>query len=568
MAPADLPSLAGNDPGPAAAAARELARTVGLSFTVADALHRAGWVAGEALDRWLDPKLADLTAPDGMADLEPAAERVARAIQATEPIAVFGDYDCDGITATAIVTEAIRALGGQVTPLLASRFRGGYGLSEPGLEQVLQTDARLLITCDCGSSDHERLATARRAGLDCVVIDHHLVPDEPLPATAFLNPNRPDCGFPFKGLASCGLALILATALRRIMDQRLDVRRWLELVAMGTVADVAPLAGDNRALVRAGLARIGETERVGLSALALKGSRGRKVPCTAEDVAFQLAPRINAPGRLGDPKVALDALLERDPVRAHALVEELEQITRQRRDLQQTMTAEALSAIAARGYGDDPAIILASASFHPGVVGIVAGRIADRLGKPAVVVALDGPTGVGSARAPAGFRLYDSLSACAAELRGFGGHQAAAGVEIDADQIDRFRDSWLQVCADQSAQLPPPSEAWRPDVRLDERDDLMQVLGDLERLEPCGKDNPAPKLLIEDVEVAGTRRIQQHLKLDLRLRGQRLSAFGPNLAEIEPAVADQCSAIVGRLKRDWFHGGNSAEVLLEAALRP
>ncbi|MBW2453866.1 MAG: single-stranded-DNA-specific exonuclease RecJ [Deltaproteobacteria bacterium] len=568
MAAADLPLLAGNDPGPATEEARELARAVGLSFTVADALHRAGWEAGETLDRWLEPKLAQLTAPDGMADLEPAAERVGRAIRSGEPIAVFGDYDCDGITATAIVTEAIQALGGRVTPLLASRFAGGYGLSAPGLERVLQTDARLLITCDCGSADHERLAAAKGAGLDCVVIDHHLVPEEPLPAHAFLNPNRPDCGFPFKGLASCGLALILATALRRVMAQPLDVRRWLELVALGTVADVAPLEGDNRTLVRAGLARIAATERVGLSALALKGSRGRKVPCTAEDIAFQIAPRINAPGRLGDAKVALDALLEQDPTRAHALVEELDQITRQRRQLQETMIAEAFAEIAARGYGDDPAIVLARPSFHPGVVGIVAGRIADRLGKPAVVVGLDGTSGRGSARAPAGFRLYDSLVACSADLGSFGGHQAAAGVELDADQVDRFRDAWRQVCADQLAKLPAPTAPWRPDVRLDERDDVMQVLADLERLEPCGKGNPAPKLLMADVEVTGTRRIQTHLKLDLRLRGQRLSAFGPNLADLEPAVAGQRVALVGRLKRDWWRGGTTAEVLIETALRP
>ncbi len=563
----DLVSVDSCDPGPPSDEACELARTVGFSFTVADALQRAGWAAGAKLDRWLEPKLAHLTPPDGMADLDQAAQRVADAIRGHESIAVFGDYDCDGITSTAIVTEAIEALGGTVTPLLANRFAGGYGFSNPGLERVLQTKASLLVTCDCGSADHERLAAARKAGVDSVVIDHHLVPEQSLPAVAFLNPHRPDCGFPFKGLASCGLALILATALRKTLDKRLDVRRWLDLVAVGTVADVAPLEGDNRILVRAGLARLGATERVGLSALAIKGARGRKVPTTAEDVAFQIAPRINAPGRMADPKLALDALLERDPGRAQALVEQLDQITQDRRDVQQTMMAEALSEIAAKGFAQDPAIVLASANFHPGVVGIVAGRVTAQLGKPTVVVALDGDTGRGSARAPAGFRLYDSLVACREKLSGFGGHQAAAGVELSAAQIEGFRDAWRQACADQLATLPPAAEPWCPDVRLDERDDVMQVLADLERLEPCGKGNRAPKLLFRDVEVVKSRRLKTHLKLDLRLGGARLSAFGPDLADLEPAVAGQRIALVGRLKRDWWRGGTTAEVLMETALR-
>jgi single-stranded-DNA-specific exonuclease len=568
MTVADLVSVDSCDPGPPSDEARDLARQIGLSFTVADALHRAGWAAGAKLDQWLEPKLAHLTPPDGMADLDQGAQRVADAIRGNERIAVFGDYDCDGITSTAIVTEAIEALGGTVAPVLASRFAGGYGLSEGGLERVMQTKPNLLITCDCGSADHERLATAQRAGIDSVVIDHHLVPEEPLPAVAFLNPHRPDCGFPFKGLASCGLALILATALRKVLDQRLDVRRWLDLVAVGTVADVAPLEGDNRTLVRAGLARLGATERVGLSALALMGARGRKVPTTAEDIAFQIAPRINAPGRMADPKVALDALLEQDPVRAQALVEQLDQITKERRDVQRTMMAEALSEIAAQGFADDPAIVLASAAFHPGVVGIVAGRLTAQMGKPTLVVALDGTTGRGSARAPGGFQLYDSLAACSDKLIGFGGHQAAAGVELKADQVEGFRDVWRQACADQLALLPPRAEPWCPDVRLDERDDVMQVLADLERLEPCGKGNRAPKLLLRDVEVVRTRRLQNHLKLELRLGGARLSAFGPDLADLEPAVAGRRIALVGRLKRDWWRGGSTAEVLMETALRP
>ncbi|MBI4953736.1 MAG: DHH family phosphoesterase, partial [Myxococcales bacterium] len=275
---------------------------------MAEALVRRGHGAGEPLTRWLEPRLAHLTPPDAMADRTAAAERIAHAIRARERIAVFGDYDCDGMTATALLTEVVQELGGEAVALCASRFAGGYGLSTPALERVRATGASLLVTCDCGSTDHERLAVARAAGIDAVVIDHHLVPDEPLPAVAFLNPNRPGCGFPYKGLASCGLALSIAAELRRLCGRELDLRRWLDLVAIGTIADVAPLDGDNRILVRAGLARLCAAGlRPGLAALAAR------LPALlrpiAEDVAFRVAPRLNAPGRLGDPALALELLL-------------------------------------------------------------------------------------------------------------------------------------------------------------------------------------------------------------------------------------------------------------------
>src|SRR6185503_5111386 len=199
----DLAPLA--DPGEASAEAIDLARALGLSITVGDILHRAGWGADDDTRRFLDPKLLHLTPPDAMADREASAARIARAVRAGERICVFGDYDCDGITSAAIMTGILRMLGGAVVPLLATRMEGSYGLSQKALARVLATGATLLITCDCGSSDHERLRSARASGIDAVVIDHHLVPPEPLPALAFLNPHRPECGFPYMGLASCGL---------------------------------------------------------------------------------------------------------------------------------------------------------------------------------------------------------------------------------------------------------------------------------------------------------------------------------------------------------------------------
>ncbi len=554
MASSDLPT---HD------AALVLAREVGLCLTVATVLAGRGFSADDRLKRWLAPKLAHLTPPTGMADLEPATQRIARAIKNRERIVVFGDYDCDGVTAAAILTEVIAALGGDVQTELANRFAGGYGFSEPALRRVRERGASLLVTCDCGSSDHERLAAARKVGIDAVVIDHHLVPKEELPALAFLNPHRPDCGYPFKGLASCGLAIVVAAALRRELDANIDVRRWLDLCAVGTIADVAPLDGDNRPLVRAGLAVLAHGSRPGLSALAVKGSGGKRVPMSAEDVAFQVAPRVNAPGRLGDPMLALRCLLERDAARAWELAEKIERVTLERRELQRTMTAEALAEIAQKGFVRDPAIVLARASWHPGIVGIVAGRIADKLQKPTIIVALEGARGRGSARAIAGFRLYDAIAAASDALLGFGGHQAAAGVELTAAQVDHFRDRFNEACRDQLRTMAKPEAPRRPDVTLDPRDDLEHVLTDLERLEPCGEANRAPRLLFDDVEVVSASPLREHLKLEVLLRGQRLRGFGPELG----ALASQLSGkvrLLGRLKRDHWTGSGKPEILVDA----
>jgi len=550
------------DPGPPTEAALGLARELGLSLTVADVLDRRGFGPDGRTQRYLEPRLADLTSPHDMADRQAAAERILRAIDEGERIAIFGDYDCDGLTSVAILTEVIEKLGGEVTPLMANRFDGGYGLSEPALRRVQQTEARLLVTCDCGSSDHARLAEAREAGIDAVVVDHHQVPDEPLPAVAFLNPHQPACRFPFKGLASCGLALLLAAALRKGRE-RLDLRPWLDLVAIGTVADVAPLEDDNRALVRAGLEVLARGGRPGLESLVNRAVRGRRRPVTAELVAFQIAPRLNALGRLGDPTAALRLLLVREAAEAGPLLEAVEQATVERRRLQQAIEAEAIATIAAQGYQDDPALVLAKSGWHPGVVGIVAGRLASRYQKPTALVALDGEAGRGSVRGPEGMPLYDLLSACADRLLGFGGHQAAAGLQIQSDEVDDFRGAWLKACAAaQPAADRMAASVHRAEVRLDERDDWLQVVDDLQRLEPCGEANPAPRLLLGKVRVRRAREIKGHLKLELERDGQSLSGFlpdgGRHAAELDGGRVD----LVGLLRRDHWRGGDALEVLV------
>ncbi|MFT3769823.1 MAG: DHHA1 domain-containing protein [Minicystis sp.] len=361
----------------------------------------------------------------------------------------------------------------------------------------------------------------RARGVDAIVIDHHLVPAEPLPAFSFLNPHRPECGFPYKGMASCGLALSLGAALRRVLGAELDLRPFLDLVAIGTIADVAPLDGDNRALVRAGLAVMAGASfgnapmRPGLRALADNARVDLSAGVRAEDVAYRIAPRLNAPGRLGNPDLSLALLLEQSPATAVAIAAAVEQIATKRRAIQDEMLADALAEIHAAGWAHEPGIVLARQGWHPGVVGIVAGRIASRFGRPTIVVGLEGEKGRGSVRGPAGSRLHDALTRCRDALVGFGGHQAAAGVEVRANRVQALRDAWCQAYA--SAPRGRGEGEADADVRLDDRDDPAAVARDLLRLEPCGEGNRAPRLLLSGVRVASAKNLKGHLKLESHL---------------------------------------------------
>jgi single-stranded-DNA-specific exonuclease len=549
------------------ARARELALGLGVSVTLGELLERRGHEDVEATRRFLNPRLSELTAPDKMADRSLAAERMAAAIRASEPIAVFGDYDCDGMTSAAIMTEIIEALGGKAQTFIASRFEGGYGVSSAAVDKVLASGARLLVTCDCGSSDHVSLARLGAAGVDCVVIDHHLVPEEALPALAFLNPHRPECGFPYKGLASCGLALSIGAALRTALGRELDLRRWLDLVAIGTIADVAPLHGDNRALVRAGLRVLAEAKRPGIRALFELAKLDGRTPITSEDVAFRIAPRLNAPGRLGSADIAVQLLMAKTIEEAYSLAAEIEQRSSERKLIQERMIEEALAEIHSEGWADRPAIVIGREGWNHGIVGIVAGRLADRFKRPVLAVGFTDGHGRASVRGPAGSRLFDALSAAKDILIRFGGHQAAAGAELELSRLGELRVCFEAACA---AQPPPQNQSPTDDPNalswLATGDDPARVLNDLYLLEPCGAGNESPSLALE-ARVLSARQVNGgHLKLELELAGgTRLGAFGISLGERASSLSGTI-AVVGKLRPDRYRGGNAIELKLERIL--
>jgi single-stranded-DNA-specific exonuclease len=545
-------------PSPASDSARRLASALRITTTFADLLERRGFQDDDRTRTFLDPKLAQLTSPAAMADRAVAVDRISRAVRQGEQIVLFGDYDCDGITSVTILTEVIRTLRGKVQPIVANRFQGGYGLSDLAVDRVLSLRPSLLITCDCGSSDHERLERLKKHGVDVVVIDHHLVPSDPLPALAFLNPRRPDCGFAYKHLASCGLALSLAAGLRAEMSPGLDMRPWLDLVALGTVADMVPLDGDNRALVRAGMRVMEQGQRTGLRALA-EVARVTLSNVTSETISFDVAPRVNAPGRLGHPQDALDLLLATDVVQARGLAAKVEAARTERKRIQEQILVEAMKDIEDHGWADAPGLVLARPSWHPGVVGIVASQLVEQFGRPAVVIGFDAGVGRGSVRGPAGVSVYDLLCASREAPILFGGHHAAAGITIEPSVVSRFRDLFMAA-----AQQAMPSGASLPtygaEVLLDAGDKVVDVVNDLTWLEPCGVSNEMPRLGLQGAQVVRSQEVRGgHLQVQLSLpSGSVLYGFGPRMGPLARQLrAGMRVQATGTLRRDGFRGGDA-----------
>ncbi len=539
-------------------AATRAASRFGVGPVVAQLLLQRGVADEQSARDFLDPRLSQMSDPSAMVDRREAGARIARAIKERQTIVVFGDYDADGTTSAAILSDIIEALGGNVKGLVANRFEGGYGFSDPALDRCLRESPDLIVTCDCGSADAPRIARAKERGVDVVVVDHHLVPKEPLPADAFLNPHRPDCGFAFKGMCSAGLVFSLGAEVRKQVGADLDIRPWLDLVAIGTVGDVAPLEGDNRAIVRAGL-RILSSHRVrpGVEALRDRAKLRPGAPIGATDIGFKLAPRLNAPGRLSDPTVTLELLRAKTLEEARKLAARVEELNDERKAVERACTEEAIAQVE-EIYGSRPenGVVLAGHGWHRGVVGISAARVVDRFGVPAVVIGLDGDKGHGSGRTPEGFHLHEALTKCSHLLGRFGGHAAAAGLTMDAGKIDALRSAFSEVA-------PRPEEANKApwvDVELDEKWPLPSVR-DLLMLEPVGEGNPRPTFALRDCRVADARVIGdgQHLKLKVVHRDRAINAFAPFMAAEIDRIGDRVT-LGGSLAPDLYRGGENLEL--------
>ena len=540
-----------------------LARALGIPPTLASLLVQRGLDGPEQARRFLKPTLEALAPPTALAGLADAVELISGTVRRGDGILVHGDYDVDGQCATALLTRALTAAGARVTPFVPHRLRDGYDLGPAGVAAAQAAGARLIVTCDCGITAVDAVREARAAGIDVVVTDHHL-PGPRLPdAAAIIDPQRPDDRSGLTQLCGAGIAFKLVQALVPALGLPANLPfHFLDLVALATVADIVPLTGENRVLVRNGLKLIPESRWAGLRALLrVTGLEGREI--RAGQVGFILGPRLNAAGRVGEAADGLRLLLTDREDEATALATRLERLNSERQALDQRMLDEAITQVEQeRDPARDTALVLASERWHPGVVGIVASRLVERYGRPAFLIALDGDIGKGSGRSISRFDLHAALHRCGDLLERYGGHRMAAGLTLRRDRLEPFRERFTEVAREQLA-----AEDLGPEQRIDLVLDLGTVSDELERLcrhlEPCGMGNPGPIFGVRQVRLEGARRVGQgHLRAVLADADGRLSAIGFGWADRAPASPQVDVAF--RLEQNEWQGRLSLQARIVA----
>jgi single-stranded-DNA-specific exonuclease len=523
------------------AAIERLAAALAVSPVVAQLLLNRQVDTPELARRFLNAPLTGLYEPELLPGVTEAADRLYAAVRDGRPVCVYGDYDVDGVTGTAILLSALRLLGASPEFHVPHRVDEGYGLNGEALRRIAEGGAAVVVTVDCGIASVAEAEEARRLGLELIITDHH-EPKDRLPAAAALV--HPRLGaYPFKGLSGSGVAFKLAWALCKrasggdkvtpaLRECLLDA---VALAALGTVADVVPLHDENRILVRHGLARLRRRPGDGLKALLRSAGLEEKTELAAGDVGYSLGPRLNAAGRLGTARLAVELLTTPSAERAAELARYLEELNAQRQVLERRILHEAREMIDRDGLAEHPALVLAGAGWHPGLIGIVAGRLADQYGRPALMISLHGEAAaVGSARSVPNFALHEALGACADDLLGHGGHASAAGFRLRPQAVAGFRERFCALAARHFGGAPPA-----PRLLLDAEVPLAALTPGLAdavaQLEPYGAGNPQPLLLAGDLQVVGEPRKvgggERHLSFRVRQQGRDLKAIAFGMAD-------------------------------------
>lgn len=513
----------------------------GLPPSLCSVLAQRGLTNKKSVERFLQPRLGDLSLPFELPDMDEAATRIWYAIEKGERISVFGDYDVDGITSTSLLSRILIELGADVRAFIPSRLNEGYGLTVPAFQRcVAEQSPNLIITVDCGTNSAESVKLAAASGIDVVVTDHHEPGENLAPACAIVNPKLTTVPS-LRNLAGVGVCFKLCHALLMIgrhrkssAAHRIDLRNYLDIVAMGTVADVVPLLEENRIFVHRGLQCLSQTRWPGLQ--ALKGTSGLKgnQALSTYHIGFVLAPRINAAGRVGGVGDALELFLTNDGRRGSHLAEALDAANRRRQEIEKEITREAMEWIDSffipeKHFG----IVVAGKNWHPGVVGIVASRLSAKYNRPVVVLGFgECGRGRGSGRSIEGFNIYEGLQKCAEHLVKFGGHEQAAGLTIDYENVEVFRKAFNRAAREglQASDMRPTLEidCW---VSVDDVD--WPLLEGLKKMEPFGQDNREPVFAIKGARLAGTPRIvgDRHLKFAIKTRRGSVDAIAFGFAD-------------------------------------
>ena len=519
--------------------AKEIEEALALPPLFASVLAQRQIASPSEASEFLYSRLQDLPSPDSLPDLNKAVARISEAIQQGEQIAVYGDYDVDGITATALLVHFLSRLGSNVTWYIPHRIEEGYGLNGSALNHLYRQGVTLVITVDCGISDHEALQLAAELGLHVIVTDHHQTPDSLPEANALVNPKRTENEEGLRDLAGVGVAFYLATAVRAhfrrsgrwTTSDQPNLKEYLDLVALGTLADMAPITFTNRILAGVGLGELARTTRPGLRALK-KICGIEKSQVTDWDVLFRLGPRLNAPGRIKNAEVALRLLLCNDIEEARSLALELDQLNRDRKLMEDQLLKETMALIEAnRSLRESSTLVLASSDWHKGLLGLVASRLVERFNKPTILLTQVGQVWEGSGRSFSTFDLYRALECCKKYLIRFGGHRLAAGLALEQEQYSEFCSAFEKLVREDIPQTPAQRT-----LKVDAVTTLEEITPELmtyvEKLQPFGVANPEPIFCCLNYEVENLRVFQGcHLQLRLRQRNTRMTAIGFNLLE-------------------------------------
>ena len=523
-----------------------------------------------AARRFVEPRLEDLHAPWGLLGMDRAVARIERAIERHERILVHGDYDVDGLTATYLLVTVLREFGADVRFHIPHRLADGYGLSAASIEAAAAAGVSLVITVDCGISANQPIARGAALGVEVVITDHHEPPEALPAAAAIVNPHQPGCTYPFKGLCGVGVAFKLAVALAESRGGMGVVERHLDVVALGTVADAVPLSGENRVLVHHGLDRLQKSEHIGLRALIeVAGLTGRRI--NAGHVGFQLAPRLNAAGRMGSALQALDLLLTTDADQARSLAQSLDEDNTRRRELDERVEQEAAERVERElGWPDCSSIVLWSETWHAGVLGIVASRLVERFQRPAILLAVQAPWARGSGRSAGGLDLTRLLTDCADMLSTYGGHAYAAGLSVAPDRLPALRER-IEALTRERLDLERCVPRLLVDVDLPFASIDAELLDWLDRLPPHGLDNPEPVFRTEIVRIESSSTVGsgRHLKLWLRDSSGGGDAIGYGFGERAAEFLKGASCAVAYLpQRNEYMGETTVQLKVRGLKSP
>ncbi len=558
---------------------QQIERTGQFSSVLARLLFARGITDAGDARRFLDSKLSELRDPEELPGLTQAADHLHAALQQKRRIVVYGDYDADGMTATAILLRCLRLAGGNVGYYLPNRLDEGYGLNEDALRRLKQEGAEVVVSVDCGITSVVEAQVAREMDLELIITDHHQ-PDQHLPDALVVHPRLPGSDYPFGELCGAGVAFKVAWAVCQRVSQGKRVTEPLRefllsalgLAALGTVADVVPLIDENRILVKHGLKSLKSRPPLGIGRLLEVSGLNSKSELSSEDLAFGLAPRLNAAGRLGQAQLGVELLVTEDPQRAQALAEYIHELNENRLHLERSIYLSANKQIKENfDPTNDAALVLADRGWHQGVIGIVAGRLAEKHQRPVVMIALDnlgGTIGTGSARTAGGIDLHQALSACGEHLLQHGGHAAAAGLRIDQQHVAAFRSQFCE----------------HVEQLLDERSHVLELLIDaettlaeltlstvqqMEQLAPFGAGNPRPLLCTSSVQLAGPPRPlgkgDRHLAVQLEQHGVRFRGLAFNRPEWLAELAEPNGSldVAFRPVINEFRGRRSVELHLD-----